>query len=58
MRKIQFKLEFKLGVVGHTYNLNIPQPWKDEEEFAASLGYITRRSREQRGLLVTAYFLI
>lgn len=24
MRKIQFKLEFKLGVVGHTYNLNIP----------------------------------
>lgn len=55
MRKIQFKLEFELGVVGHTYNLNIPQQWRDEEEFEASLGYLTRRSQEQRGLLVTVH---
>lgn len=54
MRKIQFKLELELGVVGHTYNLNIPQQWRDEE-FEASLGYLTRRSREQRGLLVTVH---
>lgn len=54
MRKIQFKLELGLGVVGHTYNLNIPQQWRDEE-FEASLGYLTRRSREQRGLLVTVH---